>query len=75
MGKSVLLHCRQGKHRSGLMTMLIMGILCSPSEYPEGYWSLCVAYFERNPRLNWRFRGCTVLASQKTAGYCRYLPF
>jgi hypothetical protein len=30
LGENVLIHCRQGKHRSGVLAMLLMSILARP---------------------------------------------
>jgi hypothetical protein len=30
LGQNVLVHCRQGKHRSGVLAMLLLGIMAPP---------------------------------------------
>ena len=49
LGENVLLHCRQGKHRSGVLAMLILGILAPSGS--ENYDSLEEIYFKKNPKV------------------------
>ena len=58
LGENVLLHCRQGKHRSGVLAMLILGILAPSGS--ENYDSLEEIYFKKNPKAKfsewWEWR-------------------
>ena len=49
LGANVLIHCRQGKHRSGVLAMLIMAILAPDGK--EHYDDVEDKYLNRNPRV------------------------
>ncbi len=49
LGENVLIHCRQGKHRSRALAMLMLGIL-APAGL-ENYDSLEESYFKKNPNV------------------------
>lgn len=51
IGENVLVHCRQGRHRSGLIVMLVMSIL-APLEACD-YDTIENKYFTRNGRVEW----------------------
>ena len=51
MGENVLVHCRQGRHRSGLIVMLVMSIL-APRDACD-YETIEKKYFTRNGRVTW----------------------
>ena len=51
LGEDVLVHCRQGKHRSGIVVMLLMAILAVAGS--EDYDTIEAKYFERNSRVQW----------------------
>ena len=48
-GHTVLIHCRQGKHRSGALAMLIMAILAPVGQ--ELYDTIEAEYFAKNPKV------------------------
>ena len=50
-GENVLVHCRQGRHRSGLIVMLVMSIL-APWDACD-YETIEKKYFTRNDRVQW----------------------
>ena len=47
LGENVLVHCRQGKHRSGVLVMLLLGILASDGR--PTYEILEELYFKKKP--------------------------
>ena len=51
LGENVLVHCRQGKHRSGVLVMLLLGIL-APTGL-ENYDALEKTYFQKNPKVTY----------------------
>ena len=55
LGEDVLVHCRQGKHRSGVLAMFLMGILSSVPAL-DVYDDMLDRYFQRNRKLQVRDR-------------------
>jgi protein tyrosine/serine phosphatase len=51
LGENVLVHCRQGKHRSGVLVMLLLGILAPVGL--ENYDYLEATYFQKNSKVIW----------------------
>ena len=49
MGEDVLVHCRQGKHRSGVFCLLVMVLLmCNKLPVERAYEQMKDLYFARN---------------------------